>query len=83
MDEAYYLEDRGYAVLGDDGYTAKDIATMQHERAVLARIDRAREIYQREILRHAHPGTKAHLDLNAPAIIETIAGLLPLGDLIG
>lgn len=65
-------------VLGDDGYTAKDIATMAHERALQARLDRARAIYQREIRNHAHPGTRAALELNAGAIIETIAGCLPL-----
>lgn len=76
MDEALYLEDRGYAVFA----TPADAAQQAHERALLKRLDRARTIYTREILAHAHPGTKAALELNAPAIIETLAGVLPLGE---
>lgn len=74
MDEALYLEDRGYAVFA----TPADAAQQAHERALLKRLDRARTIYTREILHHASMKHWPALDACADLIIETIAGCLPL-----
>lgn len=61
-----------------DAATAADIAQMQRDQQLRNRDQAAREYYRVNILRYAQPGTRPHLELNAPTIIRAIAELMPL-----